>query len=717
MAAAAASERSVGLFSYLIALVVGVLVVAHLMPLDSVLGTGALWTSPTGDLAQNLTGHLAFQAPGWSMPPLLAPGLFWPHGLSIAMTDSNPLVSLLAKLIAALRGGPVNLLGFWFAACWLIQPIAAVYALRGMGSRSWIAALAAAVIAPIFPALLYRVMHINLCGQFTLLFALGLALRMIRRPALGSRSWIAPCVLLIAAVLIHPYLFAFSAAVLAAPALHGLLDRRPGAWRLAGCFVGSAVIPVLVYGLLSGTLGGGDRGFGFFSMNLLSPVWPQLSGLFGPDLPILDPTGGEYEGFNYLGGGGLLLVALALVALARGGAWGSRFGVFWRRWRGLLIMLLCLTLLALTTNVYAGRYPLLLLGARPWDQVFGPLQSAGRAFWVVGYALLLASIACLEARLPRTLLAPALAVVVVLQWIDTGPLRAVARDYFAGNGQHPPAFAIPPGLKLLTTLPVCMQDGPVTRLVATERLAAERAGALLSDVKTSRLPKWFNCETVMSDFTELPLAQGEMRIFLTPPAIERFRQATLGEDTTCRADKDMIVCTRGVAPPQGVPPPPGLPVPALSLGSDGATVSGAALAPFLSWNWKTDADGLVWSETPRSTLLFRVPEGRPPGPPRVLRVRLTLDGVGASPGADRKVTIRVGPTAQTEVTLPDLKPAVVDLLVPPSDAPDGIVRIAFDIFHPIDPSKRALAAPVGRAGVRLQSLSVQDVPTQPSPSG
>jgi hypothetical protein len=698
--------------AYLIALIVGVLGVAYLMPLPAVLGTGALWTSPSGDLAQNLTGHLAFQSPGWSMPLLLAPTLFWPHGLSIGMTDSNPLVSLLAKLLAELRGHPANLLGFWFAACWLLQPIAAVYALRGMGSRNAAAAFAASVIAATFPALLFRVMHINLCGQFLLLVSLGLALRMMRRPSLVARHWILPCLVLIVCVLTHPYIFAFASAVFAAPALQGLLDRRPRAWLSALCFLIAAALPVLVFGLLSGTLGGGDRGFGFFSMNMLSPIWPQMSGLFGPDLPILDPTGGEYEGFNYLGGGGLLLIALALIALARGGAWWARFKPWFRRWRGLVIMLVCLTLLALTTNVYVGKYPLLLLGARPWDQVFGPLQSAGRAFWVVGYALLLGAIACLEARLSRPVLLAALAVVLVLQWIDTGPLRVSAQKYFAGGYEAPPIITLPKGLKLLTTLPVCMHDGPITQKVATLRLAAARAGVLLSDVKTSRLPRWFNCETVVSDGTELPLQMGEMRIFLMPPATTLFRAETLGNGTVCRKADDFIVCTRGVAPPQGAPVPPGAPVPVLDVGADGTTVQGAALDPLLSWGWKADASGLHWSEGPRATLLFRVA-----GKPRTLRLRLVLDGVADKPGGERNVVLDTGMTGQADVKLPDLHEAVVDLLVTEADAPSGIVRIAIDMFHPIDPTKRGLAAPVGRAGVRLRALTAQDATAQASPAG
>jgi hypothetical protein len=106
-----------------------------------------------------------------------------------------------------------------------------------------------------------------------------------------------------------------------------------------------------------------------------------------------------------------------------------------------------------------------------------------------------------------------------------------------------------------------------------------------------------------------------------------------------------------------------------------------------------------------------------PGSPRAARLRLVLDGVGQAAGEARPTVLRIGTAATVDVSLPDLQSAVVDLLVTPADAPDGIVRIAIDIFHPIDPAKRSLAAPVGRAGVRLRSLSVQGVTAQASPAG
>ena len=63
---------------------------------------------------------------------------------------------------------------------------------------------------------------------------------------------------------------------------------------------------MVVYELVSGGSGGADIGWGHYSMNLLSPIWPAHSGLFGPNRPDMDATGGQYEGFNYLGAGGWL---------------------------------------------------------------------------------------------------------------------------------------------------------------------------------------------------------------------------------------------------------------------------------------------------------------------------------------------------------------------------------------------------------------------------
>ena len=392
----APSHRLNTALAYGLAALVGILAVADLMPLAAILGTGPMWASPPDDIAVGLATHLAFQADGWHLPPLLTTQLMWPQGLSIGLADGDPLVSLPAKLLAELRGTPANLLGIWLAACWLLQPVAAVYALRGFGCRSLTAAGAAAIFVVVWPALLFRLGHISLCGQFLLLIALGQSARLLTtRSPTAWRSWLSPFCLLTATVLAHPYLFVYAAAVLAAPVVQAVLHRAPRAWTATAGFLAAAVTPVGIFRLLSGGFGqpGGD--YGFYSMNFLSPFWPQSSGLFGADLPVIDATGGQYEGFNYLGAGTLLLVLLAGGAVVRSGR------LDWRPWLGLILVLAGLTAHAITQRVFIGHAELLYLGWRPWNRVFGFVPASGRAFWVVGYAILLGSLAILARRVRR----------------------------------------------------------------------------------------------------------------------------------------------------------------------------------------------------------------------------------------------------------------------------------------------------------------------------
>src|SRR6185437_2777382 len=109
--------------TYLPGVVIGLIAAVLMVPVASVLGTGGLWTHPGTDLAQNLGGHLAAQLdhPFWR--PLFARDLAWPYGLNVSMTDSNPLLTLLAELLDAVTGRrDMNLMGAWFFACWLLQP-------------------------------------------------------------------------------------------------------------------------------------------------------------------------------------------------------------------------------------------------------------------------------------------------------------------------------------------------------------------------------------------------------------------------------------------------------------------------------------------------------------------------------------------------------------------------------------------------------------------
>lgn len=634
---------------YLLALLIGA-ATASLLPWAMVLG-GGWWAAPSGDVAQSLIGHLAFQMDGWRFPLFRIASLMPPDGINTLMLDGNPVVSLLAKL---LPGGPHNLLGGWIFACFLLQPVAAVYALRGMGEQRVVPGLAVGALAALMPFLWFRPMHPNLCGHFIILLALGATLRLLR----GEPGWRMVAIALVLGAFTHPYLLVMAAALLCAVPL-GRQNWRSLA-TLAATLAGVAGLMALA-GFFGA--GAGDRGFGRYSMNLLSPVVPQLSGLFGGDT--LDATGGQFEGFSYLGAGVLLVLALAWHRPPRW-AWP------------LLPVLAGLTLLALSSRIFAGSLLLLDLGLKPWEDVFGAVRASGRLFWPVGYAALVFSIATLAARLSPPRFAVLALVAVCLQWVDLGPLRGRAQAMLA----TPAAAPAPPGFaatvqaaSLLTILPApaCV-EGAERDSAHTLTLVAVRAGVPVASVSAARMPPGFGCESAASDATEQPLRPGEVRLVLQAAFLARLDSRLLGP-AGCLGDGPWL-CGAGLGAPLPASAAPAMPTRGVALPPE-------ALAPFQAHGWAG-----AWNAGPRSTLL--IPHGGG-------RLALTLRGAALNAGGTRRIRVSVNGAAR-EWTLPDLADTTLELALPP-----GPVRIVFDVSRPVDPRRRGLGPVAHRVGFAIMA--------------
>lgn len=675
---------------YAAALAIGLAAVLLVLPPEVLWGAGRGWNPPGPDQAQSLSGHLAFQADTWRWPLLETRRLFWPHGISLALVDSNALMSLLAKLWTRSTGqAPENWLGAFIGACWVLQPVAAAYAARGLRVGA-AAALAAGALAVAWPALMFRMMHINLCAHFLILLALGLSFRGLERTP-GRGWWAAAGGLLVVSVLTHPYLFELCAAVLAAVPLHAAIWRRAGWKRDAGLYLASGVLAVALLMGLSGPLGGGDKGFTFFSMNLVSPFWPQRSGVFGAALPIVDATGGQYEGFNWLGAGTILLLLGAAV-------WAGVRRRAPRPALALAVVLGGLFLLSLSSRVYAGPLKLLDLGDKPWEDIFGSFRSSGRAFWPVGYAIMLGAVAAVD-RMPRRISGALLAAAVALQLVDIRPLLADARAAWV-NGSGIVVPAIPDRTQLFTVAPHpgCAKEiatkwgGPVMLL------GAVREGARTGDIGLGRSPKWFSCERILSDALELPLLAWESRAFFGPTAQAALRPALLGQGATCRSQLGVVLCAANEMAVTGEPVPSGplpapLPLPAL--------LQGAALSPILGSGWAPGTDGVMWSEGPSSSLLIPVPAGHP------LTLRLHAAGVGFKPGEARSVAVSAGRVSAGGFLLPDGVMTDVTVAIPAEATVFGVLRLALDVVRPVDPARRAIVAPVKRAAIVLQGILLE----------
>jgi hypothetical protein len=345
------------------------------------------------DAATYYLGWAFFRAAPWGWPPAANP-LF---GLELASTiffaDVVPLMALALKATLAPATGPWQYHGAWLLLCLALQGlfaqrIAALF-LPDAPSRLMVAALACTA-----PVLLWRLNgphaptgHYALVAQWLLLAAGWLCLRP-PGPRQGL-AWVALCAV---AALVHPYLLVMALAGWVAD-----LARRGGAGRaIEAASMAAAVAAALWLAGFRALPGGGlaEPGFGIYRANLLSLVDPRG---WSVAVPLGGQAPGEYEGFAFLGFGGLGLVAGALWSL-RGGRWTPPG----RRFVPLLVVVLLLAAFAASNVVALGPVTLATIPlpaqAEPLVAMF---RASGRMVWPLHYLVLLGAAILLARRIGR----------------------------------------------------------------------------------------------------------------------------------------------------------------------------------------------------------------------------------------------------------------------------------------------------------------------------
>jgi hypothetical protein len=533
----------------LLAALFGVGVCLQIYGMDFITGASAFWQAPHADQLQALTGWYGYRFDAWRFPLFEVKTLRYPQGANIIFTDSIPLLALLFKPLAPLLPERFHYFGWWMALCFVLQPVAAVCAFWAWGVRSKLALAAAAVFVLSTPAWLVRHNHLALCGHFLVLFAIALYASTQRTKQLRrvAAAWVA---LVAAATLVHLYLLAMVFALMVAAAAQRAWTHRKEGARVCG---GPLVIPmvallaVLGIALLGGHLRGeavqdASRGFGTYSMNLLHPFYPQGALQLPGPLPVLDATGRQYEGFNYLGAGGLLLLPLALLVAPRALFAATRKHAF------LLATLFLLTMFALSNRVYVGEKAVLKYRVpRIIDKPVELFRSSGRFFWPVGYVLVLGSLALLAREGERRRwIAGVLVIAPLLQWVDAAPSRAFPRD----DTHRPEAPLLPPTIwepllrehRLLRTFPgFFCGPGENHRLSQEFQLLAARLRVPVTTVFMARQVDDCTAERDLVD--NLQPEERELVVYLSPFQLEH-TQGSFPDPSACRATPVGFACSR-----------------------------------------------------------------------------------------------------------------------------------------------------------------------------
>lgn len=378
------------------------------------------WLIRASDNGENALGAHAYwhdRSAGASLRTTL---LNAPDGVPVLYTDSNPLLTLIAKPFAAAMPADAQLVGPFILFNLLVQAVFAWLLLR-RHAPGRLALWAGVVLLAFPPTLMNRFVHVNLMAHWTILAALWLFLDPVRR---DRTAWWLPLIAITA--LIHSYLLIMVGAIWASTMLVRVTDGTARDRRQA---IGPCLAVLGLVALLAVWLGVGDqvaaRNFGQYSMPL-DALWNPGLDHFSNLLPGHEPTPGRYfEGFQYMGAGGLLLIGLAVVAARRVPA-GPQETAVRARLRRLVPALIVLAILAVTR-----------VHLPPFLQVaLDPVRASGRLFWPIGYVLVLCALLAVY-RLPRPRAGLWLAGLVALQALDlTGmayAVRAQSRDADSGE--------------------------------------------------------------------------------------------------------------------------------------------------------------------------------------------------------------------------------------------------------------------------------------------
>jgi len=525
------------------------------------LGTGTINNPPRdNDRAQHIIGQRYFIADTWRWPLLNAHRLVPPHGTNIAFTDSIPFIALAAKIFKGSLPAGFEAVSLWLALSWTLLPPSAVFALRSAGEQNLVPSAAGSLLVVSMPIMFWRSGHEALSSHFLILLALGLYFRIARSPC--SRDHVAAILLMIVSLLVHPYIMVMVLAVLVAAPLTVAFGKRQGRgiatrqmsrdWPLQvaqrqrqsiascyGVFAGAALTAGLAV-LLGYTEADRAAGFGYYSMNVLSPIHPAGSAILWGGGSVLDATGGQFEGYQYLGLGSLILCAVTLARHFREVSAESM-----KEHLGLTLVCALLFCFALSNRIYIGSH---LLAS--FDFEVPQFRATGRFFWPVAYVLALATTMATCRVIRRPYCYWFVVVAAVVQFADTSGLR---RDVYRHHHAQTQWLLDADRLRALigshtslTIWPIApCAKGSTSQLLLQSLLVASEAAIPVNTMYVARLTSPVTCD---NDDAVKRLPKGELRLFL--PEAHRITAMIPYGAGACRHIGPLIACSAQFAASQ-----------------------------------------------------------------------------------------------------------------------------------------------------------------------
>lgn len=368
------------------------------------------------DIQQHYAGWLFYRQDALSFPLGIAKNINAPQGVSVAYTDSIPLLAVLCRPLANAIGGTFQYFGWFTLLC---------FALQGGFGALLCSLFAKGMLLPLLGSLLYvfspilyerAFRHTSLGAQWLILASLYLYFTLRREKRFASIGLFLINVIVIG---IHPYFLPMTYAITLALLLEYAVKTHH--WRMPVLFLAGNMGCTLLLGWMLGffygtATSGGQALYGYFSMNL-NALWNPVGvngTVYSRLLPAQHQVNGNYDAFAYLGLGILIALPVVLVWKRR------RVGAHLREHWALCMVCLVLTAFAISHVITANGATILTIPLPGrWIQFLSTFRSGGRLFWPV-YDLLVLSAFAGIVRLPRPVLATVVLVAVQIWDISPG---------------------------------------------------------------------------------------------------------------------------------------------------------------------------------------------------------------------------------------------------------------------------------------------------------
>lgn len=351
------------------------------------------------DILQHYAGWINFRNSPWHFPLGFTDNLGYPQGTMISFTDSIPLAAIFFKIFAGVLPDTFQYFGIWILLCFILQGLAASLLLKEfkVSKSVYFAGLLFFLCSPILLERSFR--HTALGSHFLILFAIYLYCHSIRCTKIFC--WWKYSILLTLAIGIHPYFLPLIFVFVIANIIDCWNTDRQKNHISKLLFYGALTLAVpALWGYAIGVIGQGIRlrgdGFGFYSMNLNSIINPISCGkiLWSQILTVMPQIRGNYDGFNYLGLGILLLIVHIAVGLLlrTSSSQNSITGVL-KSHVGLISVIVFMTLFAVSNVVTLNDKELLTYPLPKFTRFFtGSFRASSRMFYGVYYLIILGCI-------------------------------------------------------------------------------------------------------------------------------------------------------------------------------------------------------------------------------------------------------------------------------------------------------------------------------------